>query len=206
MTGIKWVFFDLGSTLVDESRVLESRLAYLSEHGHIARDELIRTVNRFSETSPTPYTDATAALGIPELLPPWDNSLEQLYPNVEEVLKILSAKYNLGVIANQNPGTEERLLNWGILPYFMIIAASAEEGCAKPDPRLFRIALERAGCLPEEAVMVGDRLENDIEPAKALGMKTIRILQSNSRFQKVTTPSRQADYTIEEIDELLKIL
>ena len=44
-----------------------------------------------------------------------------------------------------------------------------------PDRRIFEIALERSGCKPENAVMIGDRIDNDIVPAKQLGMKTIWI-------------------------------
>lgn len=206
MPEIKWVFFDLGSTLLDESRVLEYRINYMTEYGQLDRDELVRMINFYAATSPTPMHDAAVAFGIPELLPPWDNALEQLYPGTKEVLQILSKKYHLGVIANQNPGTRERLRSWGIEQYFDVIAASAEEGCSKPDFKLFQIALERAGCRPQEAVMIGDRLDNDIEPAKKLGMKTIRISQGNSRYQKVLTPEREADATIESIAELLKLL
>lgn len=39
----------------------------------------------------------------------------------------------------------------------------------KPDPKLFTIACAQAGCAPEDAVMIGDRLDNDIAPAKAIG-------------------------------------
>ena len=58
-----------------------------------------------------------------------------------------------------------------------IVIASAEEGVSKPDRRIFEIALERSGCKPENAVMIGDRIDNDIVPAKQLGMKTIWIKQ-----------------------------
>lgn len=68
---------------------------------------------------------------------------------------------------------------FGILKYIDVVVASAEEGVAKPDKRIFEIALERAGCKPEETVMVGDRLDNDIVPANEIGMITIWIKQGN---------------------------
>ncbi|RKJ18050.1 HAD family hydrolase [bacterium D16-50] len=67
-----------------------------------------------------------------------------------------------GIIANQSLGSEERLKKFGIWKYIDILVASAEEGIAKPDKRIFETALTRAGCKPEEAAMVGDRLDNDI--------------------------------------------
>src|SRR5207248_1894328 len=43
---------------------------------------------------------------------------------------------------------------------------------SKPDPALFRRALDRAGARPEECLMVGDRLDNDVAPASLLGLTT----------------------------------
>jgi len=205
-TGIKWIFFDLGSTLVDETRVYEKRIAHLTEQGHVDREEFIKAVCRCAETSATPIGTAAELFGIGELLPPWDNSLERLYPNVPEVLQYLLQKYKLGVIANQTPGTEDRLRQWEIAQYFTVIAASAEEGCAKPDPKLFQIALERAECQPHEAIMIGDRLDNDMEPAKRLGMRTIRIRQSLSSYQKDGSGNRKPDVTIDNLKELKRLL
>jgi len=94
---------------------------------------------------------------------------------------MLSARYRIGVIANQPAGTEERLTNWGLMPLVSICLSSTEVGLEKPDPAIFRLALTRAECAPEEAVMIGDRLDNDIRPARLQGWKTIRILQGFAR-------------------------
>lgn len=59
--------------------------------------------------------------------------------------------------------------NHGILKYIDLVVASAEEGVAKPDLRIFEIALKRSGCPAEYAVMAGDRIDNDIVPAKKMG-------------------------------------
>ena len=45
--------------------------------------------------------------------------------------------YSIGVIANQAPGTEKRLENWGFMKYIKLVIASAEEGVAKPDSEIF---------------------------------------------------------------------
>lgn len=74
-------------------------------------------------------------------------------------------------------GTEEHPGQQGILKYISIIIASAEEGVAKPDSRIFEIALERSNCEPANAIMIGDRIDNDIVPAKRMGMNTIWIKQ-----------------------------
>ena len=51
---------------------------------------------------------------------------------------------------------------FGIRKYIDVIVASAEEGVAKPDRRMFEIALERANCSANQAVMIGDRIDYDI--------------------------------------------
>jgi FMN phosphatase YigB (HAD superfamily) len=53
--------------------------------------------------------------------------------------------------------------------------------------------------------MIGDRLDNDILPAKALGMKTVWIKQGFGALQKPLSKSEEADYTINNLAELLKI-
>ena len=80
--------------------------------------------------------------------------------------------------------------------------ASAEEGVAKPDKRIFEIALERAECKPEEAAMVGDRLDNDIVPANAIGMFTIWIKQGNWKDACPREEPEQPDMTVESLTEL----
>ncbi|MCR4791959.1 MAG: HAD family hydrolase [Lachnospiraceae bacterium] len=153
-----------------------------------------------AEISPTPIVSAAKAIGVE--LPKWDNSLEKLYPAASEVLSDLYGKYKMGIIANQVPGTRERIDNWGIGKYFDVVIASAEAGCAKPDPGIFITALEQAGCDPEEAVMIGDRLDNDIIPAKKLGMKTIWVRQGYAIYQKTDDESKSPDLTVDSIEEL----
>ena len=68
-------------------------------------------------------------------------------------------------------------------------------GRSKPAPDLFLSALDTLGCAPEEACMVGDRIDNDIRPAKRLGMKTVRLRQG---FFKNRVP--ECEYDIPDAD------
>ena len=83
--------------------------------------------------------------------------------------------------------------------------ASAEEGVSKPDPRIFEIALERAGCKVENAVMIGDRIDNDVVPAKKMGMKTVWIRQGGGGLWQLQGPEQQPDFTVDNLGELVKI-
>jgi FMN phosphatase YigB (HAD superfamily) len=122
------------------------------------------------------------------------------------VLAYLHGKgYKLGVIANQSPGTEERLHSWGLLKYFSTVAASAELGISKPDKKIFLKALEISHCSPENAAMIGDRLDNDICPAMALGMKTVWIKQGISAYQQLDNNGSAPDHIIKSLIELTEI-
>ena len=201
---MKWIFFDLGATLVDESDVYKSRCEYAMKHANIDMAEFMSKVCEEARISPTPIGTAAKAYGV--TLPEWDNSLEKLYDASRNVIEALYGKYKLGIIANQTLGTQGRIDSWGIGKYFDVVMASAEAGCAKPDPRIFSMALQKANCEPAEAIMVGDRLDNDIIPAKKLGMKTVWVRQGYAIYQCIDDESKRPDYIVDSIEELVGLL
>ena len=75
----------------------------------------------------------------------------------------------------------------------------------KPDIRIFEYALDKANCSPQETCMIGDRLDNDILPAKSLGMKTVWIKQGFGALQKPLSESEEPDHSINNLSELLEI-
>lgn len=204
MNDIKWIFFDLGSTLVDESAVYESRCDYAVRQAGISHDEFMEKVYEAAVTSPTPIKTAARYYNV--TLPEWDCSLEKLFTATENVVEQLSHNYKLGIIANQMPGTQERIDKWGIGKYFDVVSASAEAGCAKPELAIFNIALKKAECTPANAVMIGDRLDNDVVPAKQLGMKTIWVRQELAKYQNINNENERPDYIVDDIADILNIL
>ena len=149
---MKWIFFDLGATLVDESDVYKSRCDFAIRQSHVDAQEFMNKVCEEARISATPIRTAAESYGV--VLPKWDNSLEKLYGSAHDVIAALHGKYKLGIIANQTLGTQKRIDNWGIGKYFDVVVASEEAGCAKPDPRIFQMALKEAKCDPCEVVMV----------------------------------------------------
>jgi HAD superfamily hydrolase (TIGR01549 family) len=137
---------------------------------------------------------------------PYRHELEKLYNNADLVLQVLSQKYKLGIIANQTEGLVDRLSSWGILKYFSFIISSWDYQIMKPDIKLFQIAVEQSGHDASETVMVGDRLDNDIFPAKTIGMKTIWIKQGFGGMQNPKTDEYISDTVIANLSELLYIL
>ncbi len=95
---------------------------------------------------------------------------------------------------------------YGILKHIDLIIASAEEGVSKPSKKIFEIALERACCSPENAIMIGDRIDNDIIPAKAMGMHTIWIKQGLHHHWKIASQTEMPDFTITKLIEICNIL
>lgn len=202
MENIEWIFFDLGSTLVDESKAYEERLKTVAETAKVSYEYVYQTALAFYQENKKGDLETMKLLNVEK--PKWSKEVEILYCETEECLRRLSEKYNIGVIANQSLGTEKRLKEFGILQYINLVIASAEEGIAKPDRRIFEIALNRANCKPQHAVMVGDRIDNDIVPAKELGMKTIWIKQGFGKYWKISGEHEQADYEVNNLSEVFE--
>ena len=204
MKAIEWIFFDIGSTLTDESKVYERRFKKIAELADVSEEYVLKKVVEYCENNQKGDLAVIKLLGVEK--PVWEHQYEILYKDTEMCLKDLSQKYKIGVIANQEFGTEKRLIDFGIRKYIDVIVASAEEGVAKPDKRIFEIALKKAGCKAEKAVMVGDRIDNDIVPAKETGMKTIWIKQGMGKYWKISNEHEKADFVIDSLSELLDIL
>ena len=204
INNIKWLFFDVGSTLVDESLAYEKRMRIAAEAANVTYEFVYENAIGFYMQNKKGDSETMKLLNVQK--PKWCKDAENLYNDTEECLKNLSSRYKIGVIANQSLGTEDRLRNFGILKYIDLVVASAEEGVAKPDKRIFEIALERSKCEPAEAVMIGDRIDNDIIPAKMLGMGTIWIKQGFGKFWNITSENERADYTVNNLTEICGIL
>ena len=183
MDGIKWLFFDIGSTLVDETKVYDDIFQKIAAAAGVSVEDVKTQAIEFYKQNKRGHREVIRLLGVD--YPEWSPLYEELYPDTAKCLQVLEKKYHLGIIANQIPGAEKRLEEMGIRRYFDLIVSSAEEGIAKPDPGIFRIALTRAGCTPEQAVMIGDRIDNDIVPAKQMGMKTVRIRQGVGKYWNI---------------------
>ncbi len=99
-----------------------------------------------------------------------------LEPDAVPLLEELKARdFQMGVISNaaDEENTQALIDKGGIRPYLGFVASSAGFGRRKPDPGIFRAALDHFGVQAERALMVGDTFEADIVGAKALGMHTI---------------------------------
>lgn len=110
----------------------------------------------------------------------------KLIYGVKEALDILSVKYQLSIVSDTgfSPGSVLRRLldREGIKGYFKSFSFSDETGVSKPHQKAFLTALEPLGCLPENALHIGDIEFTDIAGAKKIGMKAIRFSGDKTAF------------------------
>ena len=219
LDGLRWLFFDLGYTLINEDAAMMGRLGQASDalrqRGVQASPDELRAALDDAATrfDPNPFGNLLLAFtqdkDIIEFVRTsgrYPKELESPYPQARRLVEGLSGRYKLGIIANQPPGTDERLERYGLARYFQVCVSSGDVGVSKPDPVIFHLALEQANCAPEDALMIGDRLDNDVRPAKALGFQTARILQGPARLQQPRDAAETPDATVADLDELADLL
>lgn len=202
---IQWVFLDMGTTLIDETRAHRHRTRDMLAGTGISFEQFHEKRIAFARQNLNGDAEAIRFFGLTKT--PWPKEDEVPYPQAEAILAYLRGRgYGIGVIANQSPGSVERLRGWGLLSYIDVVAASAELGVAKPDRAIFDRALEMAHCTAQEAVMIGDRLDNDVVPAKRLGMAAIWIRQGLAVYQDPQWAEGRADAVVRHLLELKEIL
>jgi HAD superfamily hydrolase (TIGR01549 family) len=215
----RWLFFDMGNTLISEEASTACRIQRLAEafdrHGASRSIEAIESAykeasERFApRLAPRAIEKLTDDLELRKLIQteaPYPREMEVPFDGAIETLRLLSSHYKIGVIANQSPGSVERLTRWGLIPFISVCVASAEVDLEKPDPAIFDLALRHAGCSASEAVMIGDRLDNDIRPARLLGWKTVRVLQGPGRFQSPRDSWDEPDLTMANVTLIPAVL
>ena len=206
---IKTLFFDVGYTLVNEDAVWERRCKEQAETEEAKRlgmsaEDIYHEIEKATIEGLPQFRTVIERFNFSTMVP-YHHELETMYEEAPQVLKVLSKKYELGVIANQLDGLKERLESFGILQYFKYIISSWDVKVMKPDIRIFEYALKTADCQPQDAVMIGDRIDNDTAPAQSLGMKGVWIKQGFGKLQTVLAAAKQPDYEVDNLTELLKI-
>ena len=200
----KWIFFDVGSTLVDETEAYNHRVREMIMNTDIAFSVFDNKRIELAKQGFDGNSEAIKYFGLKKT--PWHSEDEIPFEDALDTLESLKEQgYKLGIIANQSAGTAQRLENWGLLKYFDVIAASAELGVSKPNKLIFEKAIELAGVPAYNAVMVGDRLDNDIIPAKAVGMKTVWIRKGLSIYQNIEFGKNIADWVVDTLSDLKAI-
>jgi HAD superfamily hydrolase (TIGR01549 family) len=177
---IRAVCFDVGETLIDETRhwlewakfldvpamTLFTAIGVVMERG----ESLRRVFEIFRPgLSPNDARKLRAEQG-------WvyDFTADDLYPDAIPCLTVLRQRGYKVLIAGNQPEASEAALARLRVPAD-VIASSGGWGVSKPDPRFFAKVAEAAGEPPANIAYVGDRLDNDIQPALAAGMTAVFV-------------------------------
>jgi putative hydrolase of the HAD superfamily len=234
MPKIRALFLDVDDTLYSTSEFAaaarRAAMDAMIRHGLKVRledalAELQEVISEFGSNYPYHYDRLLRRLpasALPEVNPVilvaaavgayHDTKYRSLFPfrDVPVVLQRLQAatKLTIGVITE---GLEikqaEKLVRLGIVPYLSprAIFISDQIGISKPNKKLYPRACSEVGVKPEEAMYVGDHPENDIAPAKAIGMIAVRHRWQGGKHAHVEG-SVAADHEIRSFHELLQIL
>jgi HAD superfamily hydrolase (TIGR01549 family) len=108
----------------------------------------------------------------------------------------------LGLAANQPESTIAWLDASGIGHYFQHREVSGTHGYSKPDVRLFLRACDELGVRPEQCIMVGDRIDNDIVPAALLGMRTVLFRTGRHQAQQPRSWKERPNAEVRSVTEL----
>jgi HAD superfamily hydrolase (TIGR01662 family) len=211
-TKIEAVVFDVGETLIDETRVWTAwadwlgvpRFTFMAVFGAvIARGDDHRQV--FEEMKPG--FDLQAAYAARRAA---NNEIgfrtDDLYPDVEACFRALAAAGFRIAIAGNQPRDAERVLAELDLPVEMV-AASESWGVHKPSAAFFERLCQELSLAPTQIAYVGDRLDNDILPANAAGMTTIFLKRGPWGYRDAKNPEiATADVRIDSLEPLPDLL
>lgn len=220
-----FVFFDLGQTLVSEWDFIDhfdrKFLEVLNGYGaridmknyRAVRDSIIRdrkichgsvrdlAMEVCKAVLPAGYGELVVKRMDPAVKE-GRRTLFRFAEGAELVIKELSQKCELGIIANQSEDIVALLQSSGFDGYFKVRTISGAIGLRKPDPAIFALALKEAGRDASDCTMVGDRLDTDICPANKLGMKTVRVTDSLFALQEPREDCERAAITVSRLTEV----
>jgi HAD superfamily hydrolase (TIGR01549 family) len=204
--GRRWVCLDVGETLIDETRVWSTwadvlgvtRLTFMAALGAmLARgrqfDEVFEFLG-FPDRAPYREQVSVAYGGFQQV---------DLYPDAVPALRDLGARgYGVGVVANQPAERTAELRALGFAADVM--AMSDEMGVHKPAPGFFERMLELIGDPPPSQVAyVGDRLDNDVLPSAAAGMRPVWLRRGPWALLTVDEPPR-GTLVVDSLSELVE--
>ncbi|MDA0219295.1 MAG: HAD family hydrolase [Proteobacteria bacterium] len=204
---VDWVVFDVGGTLVDETRmwrIWAQRIGVSEAHFLEELDEVLaaRLHHREVFARLAPELDVAAA----ERAEPFRIARGDFFDDALPALEALAARgFQVAVAANQPEVTEAILLAEGLPLAFAL--SSDRAGVAKPDPAFFARIREACGVPAERIAYVGDRIDNDVVPANAAGMLSVFLPRGPWGHLHADWPeSAQACMTVERLTDLVKVL
>jgi FMN phosphatase YigB (HAD superfamily) len=222
-TRAEWVFFDVGDVLFNEDPqhllYFHSLIAAIRRNGiNITWDAYLAAIMEAVRKAPSTFLpdSGIAVCGSAEAWHkihaegravydairkprPFGVLLDGITAVVEEAKK----DFKVGIIANQHPQILDAFEDYGIRSLFDVIIIDEIVGVGKPNPEIFRIALKEANCAAENAIIVGDRTDNDMAPGRIVGLRTLRFRRGMLyAAADPLTPDQVPDLEITDISQL----
>lgn len=195
--GVRAVVFDVGETLVDESRAWAMQAQRAGVTPFVLMGLLGALIARNED-----HHRVWNLLGVERPVEPVLIGQVDLYPDALGCLRaVREAGLVVGIAGNQPIGVESQLRELGFDANF--IASSAAWGATKPSADFFSRIVQAAQLDANKILYVGDRLDNDILPARKAGMRTAFIRRGPWGYLHAQRPEvNLADVCLKSLAEL----
>jgi len=130
----------------------------------------------------------------------------KLSSGIESELKSISKYFDLGIAGQYGGEIIDLLEKNSLLDYFTCHLTQDDFSLTKPDPRYYEQIVQRFGVFPQQCIMVGDRIDNDIIPAKKLGMRTVLVQVGIHKNQKPRIPFEIPDLELNSVSGLAQAI
>ncbi|MFH1722063.1 MAG: TIGR02253 family HAD-type hydrolase [Candidatus Altiarchaeota archaeon] len=225
---VKAVFFDIDNTLFDTKRLaeatrrnairamIESGLDVDEDEAYVKLMELVKKHGsnygrHFDELLKIYGKEGNPHIIAAGIIAYHSTKTAYLVPYPETVPTLISIRdrgIKLGIITDGVAVKQwEKLISLGLQHFFHSVVISEERGVEKPETTSFLDACDQVDCKPDEAIMVGDRLEKDVLGANIAGMTSVLLDKHiEGDHPKPKSEREEPDYIISQLGDLLKIL
>jgi putative hydrolase of the HAD superfamily len=220
--GLRAVFLDVGGPVYDDENFARAVLAALDEiradqgRGPVDRADFRRLYDRVRDAQGGSLRGALAE----ELLGDrglrgelhertrrhWVHPEGTMYDDVRPFLEAVHGRLRVAIVANQERAVEDALRRDGLGDLVDVWGISAVVGLEKPSPEFFGWALDACGVAAAETVHVGNRLDTDVRPAKALGLATVWVLRGEAPDHPTPEQLAEPDLAVPDLTGLAERL
>ncbi|XP_065214358.1 N-acylneuraminate-9-phosphatase [Planococcus citri] len=233
LSNIKAILFDMDNTLINtrvgDNQTCEKLSYYLNENFNLDFEAAEKVTSKYlqlfrenPQSSDVSIYEWRLSLWKKALGPMYDHIADEvskeyrrlryhyvkLPSEVRSLLDELQSSYRLCLISNgTSDGQWEKIQECGLESCFECIVISGETPWKKPDANIFYKACDELNVKPEQCVIIGDRIETDIEGGKNASLAaTIWIHHTNDSYQLLPGENNCPDFVINKVTELKEIL
>lgn len=198
---IQAVVFDVGETLVNETQMWSA----LAQQVGLTPFTVCGVVGALIATG-RDHHELWEVIGVDRPATGIEPGVVDLYPDALDcVAAVRRVGLTVGIAGNQPAVIDQLLSAAGLEADF--VASSAVWGVAKPDPAFFHRMISEAGVLAERILYVGDRLDNDVLPARAAGMRTVFVRRGPWGYiHALKDEAALADLRVSSLQEIAALL